>query len=472
MAVPIAANDPAGKWTVEVRSQLTGALATLPVEVGAAAPAPFAAALTEPVVVRQRETIEAMLAQGTTVVLPVFDPSLLTVAEQVKVTLATRGVTVEIRQSPPIGTYTIAYDLTEAQKQENARIDRGEAIGTIKRETVNANDWASALGGWRCGKPLILLDLAGAKNANPMAQSLAKAGMLWPQVSETYPGSGRAVVQAVPWAFAPRATTLVIQAADLPGLMAGAQALAKLPADRITPSITETKAALWRQFHIGGKPASAPISGLTANGLAVRQAAKPFAMAFLDEKPLPAERVKHPAPVVKPVHPVPGAFLPKQWVLQYTVGDAYVETATADLLVPDLRFSEAVQLVADVKAAGKKKIVATGVFRYSDRQPCWQAQWEDLLALRQKLVPNERRPMEFEVRVGGKTVGRLVVTKTEQKEVPLELRSASAGTKPKTAVEEVVTELSGEIDLPAGRQEILLIHRNMVDGKLEKITVE
>jgi hypothetical protein len=142
------------------------------------------------------------------------------------------------------------------------------------------------------------------------------------------------------------------------------------------------------------------------------------------------------------------------------------------MLVPDLRFSEAVGLVGDVKAAGKKKITATGVFRYSDRQPCWQAQWEDLLALREKVVPSERRPMEFEVQLGGKTVGKLVPTRLEQKEVPLELASRSAELKPKTSVEEVVTELSGEIDLPAGRQEILLIQRNMVDGKLEKIAVE
>ena len=77
--------------------------------------------------------------------------------------------------------------------------------------------------------------------------------------------------------------------------------------------------------------------------------------------------------------------------------------------------------------------------------------------------------MEFEVRVGGKTVGKLLPAKTEQKEVPLELASRSAELKPKTVVEEVVTELSGEIDLPAGRQEILLIHHNVVDGKLAKV---
>jgi hypothetical protein len=413
-----------------------------------------------------------MLAKGTTVVLPVFDPGLATVAEQVKVTLATRGVTVEIRPSPAIGTYTIAYDLSDTQKQENAQIDRGDAIGKIKRDTVNGCDWASSLSGWRCGKPLILLDLGGTKDANPMAQSLAAGGMLWPQVSETYPGKGRAVVQALPWAFAPRMTTVVIQAADLMGLMAGAQSLAKLPSDQITPAIATAKATLWQQHHIGGKPAAAKTDGLTAKGLATKQAPQPFAIAFPGEKPLPADQVKHPAPAAKPAHPVPGEFLPKQWVLHYKAGDAYVETATADMLVPDLRFSEAVQLVGDVKAAGKKKITATGVFRYSDRKPCWQAQWEDLLALRDQLVPSERRPMEFEVQLGGKTVGKLVPIKTEQKEVPLELASRSAGLKPKTSVEEVVTELSGEIDLPAGRQEIMLIHKNVVDGKLEKIAVE
>ena len=111
------------------------------------------------------------------------------------------------------------------------------------------------------------------------------------------------------------------------------------------------------------------------------------------------------------------------------------------------------------------------MFRYSDRKPCWQAQWEDLLALREKRVPSVRRPIEFEVRLGGKTVGKLVPSKVEEKEVPLQLASPSAGLKPKTELEEVVTELTGEIDLPAGRQDIVLIHHNVVDGKCEKIAV-
>jgi hypothetical protein len=228
---------------------------------------------------------------------------------------------------------------------------------------------------------------------------------------------------------------------------------------------------MWQQYHIGGKPTSPKGRGLTDKGLSNSVAPQPFAMAFPGDKPLPADQVKYPVPVVNQATSVPGTFLTKQWVLQYKVGDAYVETATVDFLMPDLRFSEAVKLIADVKDAGKIKIAYTGVFRYSDRQPCWQAQWEDILALREKLVPNGRQPMEIEVRVNGKTVGKLLPSKTEQKEVPLELASRSAGLKPKTVVEEVVTELSGEIELPAGRQDILLIHRNMVDGKLAKVAV-
>ena len=328
---------------------------------------------------------------------------------------------------------------------------------------------SSGLSGWRCGKPLILLEIVGEKGSNPMAETLGKQGMLWPQVSATYPGKGRAVVQALPWAFAPRVTTLVIQAADVEGLLAGAQALTKLPEDRLTPTITTAKAALWQQYHIGGKPTASRTGGLTDRGLATKPAPQPLVMTFPGDKPLPADQVQHPVPVVNPATPVPGVFLPKQFVIHYKVGDKYVETATADMLVPDLRFSEAVQLVADVTTARKMKITAAGVFRYSDRQPRSQAQWEDLLALREKLVPVERKPMEFEVRIGEKTVGKLLPEKTGQKEVTLTTPAGGIGAK--TAVEEVVTELSGEIELPAGRQEILLIHHNIVDGKLDKVGI-
>jgi len=466
MAIPVPANAPAGRWSLVVRSQLAGDVATLPVTVGPGKHAAPAAALTESVVVRNRPGIEAMLAKGAKIVLPVFDAKLLPAAEKVKAALAARGVQVEIRQNPATSTYTIAYDPSDAQKQENARADLGEAIGKIRRETVNGNDWASGLSRWRFGRPVILLDIVGERIANPMAESLAGAGMLWPQVSPTFPGKGRAVVQAVPWAFAPRTTALVIQAADAEGLLAGVQALVNLPDDRLTPGITAAKAALWRQYHIGGKPAAPPGSGLTANGLATGRAPRPFAIAFPSGKPPTADQVKHAEPSVNPAFPVPGTFAAKQLVLYYRFGDEFIETATAEFLMSDLRFSQALKLVAEVKTAAKMKVTATGVFRYSDRKPCWQAQWEDIIKLRDALVPHVRRPMAIEVQLGGQTLGKLTPSKVAKTEVMIE-----GGPAPKKTAEEAVTELAGEIQLPAGRQEILFIPRAIVDGKLEKVAV-
>ena len=56
--------------------------------------------------------------------------------------------------------------------------------------------------------------------------------------------------------------------------------------------------------------------------------------------------------------------------------------------------------------------------------------------------------------------------------MPLELASPSAGLKPKTAREEVVTELTGEFEISEGRHEFLLIPQHVVDGKLEAVRVE
>jgi hypothetical protein len=483
MSVPLGRNLPAGTWTVAVRSQLTGQLATLPVDVRAARAAKMTATLEDPAIVRERAAIAGMLAKGSRPLLPVFastnSPALLQAAARVRAQLARQGVDVEILANPPVGTYTLTYDPSETQKVENARIDAGELIGRIRRDTVNANDWFSARSGWRCARPLILLDLAGVDGDNPMAESLDAVGILWPRVSAAFPGAGRAVVQGIPWAFAPRVTTLVIQATDTDGLVAGAQALGRLPADRLTPGIRSVRQELWRQRFVGGEPATPDVGRLSARGLAVRSEPRPFVIDFPGDKPLPADQVTHPTVPAHPAYPVPGTFEPKQYVIFYRDpsadagegADRFVETATAGMLVPDLRFSEAVMVVADVKEAGTFKIAAEGVFRYSDRTPCWQAQWEDIINLRAKLVPGERRPIEFEVRLNGEPAGKLLPVRTEQREVQLELASPTAGMKPRTVEEEVVTRCEGELELPVGRQEILLVHRNIVDGKLNAVGV-
>ena len=311
----------------------------------------------------------------------------------------------------------------------------------------------------------------GSREPNPIARSLAGVGLLWPEVSLAFPGQGKAVVQGVQWAMGPRLSAVVIQATDADGLMAGAESLAQLPEDRLSGGIASVRAALWRQFYIGGRPEEPEVRGLTAKGLESHPAPAPFRMAFPGQKPLPADQVKHPTLSEHAATVVPAAFDPKQFVICEYDGNVLIETETVAFLMPDLRFSQAVRVLATVPQAGKMKVTAEGVFRYSDRTPCWQAQWEDIINLRDKVVPKERRPVEFEVLVNGKAAGKLVAVKTEEKEVPLELASSSAGLKPKAVVEEVVTQAAGEIELPAGRAEITLIHHNMVDGKLQKVVV-
>ncbi len=492
LSLPIGANAPVGNWSVRVRSQLDGQTATLPITVTASAPASLAKAISDKVLVRDRAGVEATFAKGARVVLPIFDSpraaELLPIAEKVKAVLARRGVEVEIRSAAEAGTYWLNYDPTPEQVQENARVDAGEAIGKIKRDTANHNDWYSALSGYRFGRPVLLLDLVAPpavstapvkgkaapapKPTNPMAEALASAGLLWPQVSEAFPGPGRAVVQSVRWAFAPRVSAVIVQAPDAAGLIAAADSLAKLPEDQLLPPIQALRSELWRQYHVGGQPERPKTSGLTAKGMQIGQASQPFAIRFGDARPLPAAQVQPPERPARPVHAVPATILPKQYVLQYRDNSGqFIETTTVDFLKPDLRFSEGLLLTVEVPQAGRVKLIADGLFRYSDRRPMWQAQWEDILNLREKLVPNRRQPMQFEVRLGGKVVGQLSSVRTEEKEVKLELASPSAGLKPKTAVEEVVTRLAGEVDLPAGRQEILLVYRNVVDGQLAAIGV-
>jgi hypothetical protein len=66
---------------------------------------------------------------------------------------------------------------------------------------------------------------------------------------------------------------------------------------------------------------------------------------------------------------------------------------------------------------------------------------------------------------------QLIPTRTEQREVPLELASPSAGLKPRTAVEEVVTRLEADLPLPVGRHNLLLIHHHITDGKVSAIGI-
>ena len=474
ITLPTAANAPVGNWKLEARSLLNGQVSSLPLTLSAAKTDAPATVLKDNVVVRDAAGIARALGKNTQLVLPIFDspsaPALLEVAQKIKSKLAKSGATVDIREKPAMGVFTVAYGFTPEQEAANAKVDAGEVIGKIKVETLNGNDWESYISGYRFGRSVILLDLAGVKD-NPLAEQLNTLGATWPRVDSSYPGAGKAVVQVVRWAFGPRVDAVVIQASDIAGLEAGAAALLDLPQDRLTPSVQGIRKALWQQHNVGSAPAQPDVEDLSSKGLTTRSEPKPLVMQFPDAKPPAANAVVAPAPVVRKPTPLPAAFDLKGWTIQLRDGDRFIDSATVDFLKPDLRFSDALKLDVVVQSAGPTKIAVTGLFRYSDRKPCWQAQWEDIIDLREKLMPKERQPMAINVFVDGKAAGTLKPTLTEERTVKLELASPSAGMQPRTAVEEVVVELSGEVTLPEGTHSIILAHVNMIDGNIHAIGV-
>ncbi|MCX5661368.1 MAG: hypothetical protein NTW19_16935 [Planctomycetota bacterium] len=476
IALPLGANAPAGKWKVEARSSLTGQVASIPVQVDAGQAAAMATPIAEPVVVREPAAIKQALTKGAKVFLPVYEghdsTMMKDLAFKLRDRLAAKGVTVELIHPAEMTTYTIGYTVTDEAQDQNNRVDRGETLASIFLDTQFHNDWASGMSGYRSAKPVILLDLAGSKS-NPIVQRLNGAGLLWPQVSDQFPGRGRAVVQFVHWAFGPGAGAIVVQANDVGGLEAGIEALDKpLPEDRITPGVRAAREALWTGLGVGGRPAMPKADGLTSDGLAKRVAPEPLAIQFGSSLPPRAEDVVKPVFPQKSPTTLPAVFDDwKQWTIQIRDGDTLIDSGTIGFLHADLRFHQALRLAVKVDHAGKLPVAVTGSFRYSNAKPCWQAQWEDIINLRQRIMPTERQPMEIEVLIDGKPAGKLLPSRTEQREIPLEMHASSAGAKPLTQEEEIVVELRGEIDFPASAQNVQLIHHNIVDGRLVAIGV-
>jgi hypothetical protein len=487
MSLPIALNVPPGRWRVDVRSQLTGNVTSLPVRILPAATPELARPLTDRAVVRRRTSIEKLFGAKPRMILPVFDSpradELAGVAQKVKQTLATRGVVVEIRRNPELATFWLAYDPSAEQQRENQRVERGAAIGKIKRTTVNNNDWYCGMSGYRCAAPIVLLDLVG-EDDNEMAERLDRLGVLWPQVSDAFPGPGRATVQSVKWAFGPRVDALVIQASDIGGLTAGAESLRYLPPDRLSAGVEQARDILWQEFYIGRRPAEPRAEGLTSNGLSTRRAPRPFAIKFRGQQPPREDQVIRPTRHPHPAYAVPGVIEPKQYVpfvratgaapdrtATTDAADEFYESSTASILLHDLRFSDAVLVVVNARRPGKIQIAADGQFRFSDGQPRSQPQWEDVLAVYNSVVHRSREPMSIEVRRGVETIGHLKPRKIDTREVPLSTRpSHGSGKEEEEAVrEEVVIEMAGEAELASGRNELLLIHHNIVDGVLDRL---
>ena len=112
--------------------------------------------------------------------------------------------------------------------------------------------------------------------------------------------------------------------------------------------------------------------------------------------------------------------------------------------VEDLRFCDAAEAHVSVKCAGQIEIGVAGVFRYYERSPCYAPQWADFLALRAKYIPKVHRPPSFDVLADGKPAG-----------------------KPKSTLEEVAVDISGTVPLAAGEHNLLLVQRDIVDGRLQ-----
>jgi hypothetical protein len=369
----------------------------------------------------------------------------------------------------------LSYDPDESVKAENAKADRGEAFGVIQRKTTNRNDWFCALSGWRFGLPVVLFDLVGTDEDNPPAESLDAAGLLWPNVCETFPGPGRAVIHGVHWAFAPRVNVIVVQAADAAGLIAGAEALAMLPKDLLSPSVESARSKLWQQRRVGEKVISPSTQGLTAEGATISSEPAPFRLRFPRETPPTAEQAKALAPrkIKPPALSLPISLDPRKDLTPFYYDDhgQLIETATVGFLVPDLRFNDALRVIVEPQAATKTKITITGLFRTADRLPKSAAQWEDVLGLYEKQVPRKYQAIEVDVQINRESIGKLTATKVETREIPLEMGPSHGTKEVRTAKEKVVTEISGEVDIPAGRQGLFLIHHHIVDGMIEGIGI-
>lgn len=473
MAWPLPANAPIGGWKVLVRSQLDGMTSELPVQVMAAGRI-AAGLLTDAVVVRGRDQIDDLLQRKTAFILPLFDgpqyAERLAVARQVCDVLAKRGVPVEIRERPAMTTYTISYEATPEQARENARARNAEAFGSIVQDVEGyINHYEAADGGYIFGKPTILLDLTLTDDKgkivsdNPLAERLDWAGVLWPQVSSVFPGQGKATVQCVKSAFAYGVDTLVIQATDCAGLETGAKSLAALPADWVGTSVAQARTTLLDQFGIGQAP-RAPINskGLTANGLRTGTAPQPLALIFGKVLPPALADVKPPVPVVRKPVAIANTFKPQQLVAQYFMDGKFIETVQP--LAGDCRFFDALLLNAEVPNAGPYTFSVDGVFRYNDREPECQGAWDAPMAAWNAL-PKQRETMAIDVYVDDKLLGSLGTLATAQRTVSLYIGSS------RKAEEEVVVKISGQLALPAGEHRVIFVPRNMVDGKIGKLSI-
>ena len=487
---PLVSGASAGTYRIEAHCRLNGLTVSLPVTVHPAS-APIPAVDNDTVFVRGDRAIAAFLHDNPRVAVPVFEsPSkaaLLNAANQLHNLLAARGVTAEVLAAPAQTTYTMAYDPSPAEAAENLRAEQGESIGKIQVTTLDGYDYFATESGYVYGRPLILLDLvtstpgtgsngnAATTPANPMASAISR--MLWPHVSASFPGPGKAVIQLVRSAFNLGDDTVVIQATDTAGLTAGINALTNLPSDKITTGVEHARETMLQQLSVGTIDATQrPIAKLTKIGLsAPSYSPQPLAIDFTG-CPVPPDSATAPVwEAPKPnVHPLPATVAVADMVPYYQPGDTLIQAWNpGGQFIGDLRFLDADGLTVDAGAGGTMNVSVDGQFRYSDRIPKSQSIWEEVIALYEKVVPQTRRPITADVYIDGKLAGSLTLTRTGDIDAVVDTPGGSgyAHLKPKTVHEEAVTRISGTVTLPAGVHTLMVRPLNVVDGQVTQITV-
>lgn len=487
MEFPVGGNATLGKWSVSARSCLDGTTVTIPVEITAGRPQELLT-VKEVVIARNGGAIQKLWKTKPALVAPIFEgpqkATRLAAAEAARQALAPLGVKLEIREHPAISPYVIAWKLTPDQAEHNRLVEQGEAIGKRLLSTGRHVDhYFSAITAYAFPQSLLLIEVPG-EAVDPISAHLARNGFLWPTVSEAFPGQGKAVVQLVSSAFKLGVDSVVVQATDAAGLLAGAKALANPPEDWITPGVAAARLKLQHQMSIdrtsaqaaGTELAAAMAPGtLTAKGAVMGvnpQALRLPEKTVAGKQLLPPTRevATAPQPKISPTaRPVPADFLLKAGVfLPYYRPLGEWTPASEGKTNGDLRFSESHQGRIKVETAGKYRIRMQGLFRFSDRRPATQPSWVDYVNEYMAQVQPTRKPMTFEVRLDGKSLGRLTETTVETKDAEVSFAFGRALKLP----EELVTEVSGVVELPVGEHDLMLAHENVVDGKLTSVSIQ
>ncbi len=240
--IPTGASDVAGTYTLLAQQLLDGYSVTLPIKVKSGG---FpAVSVTQAVQVRDPGGIKQFFAGKPEIVIPVFDDSLLPMAQSLASGLIKQGVAARVWNNPPVVNYTVGYSVPENERPNNEKVDKGEAIGNVQFQNmvnhVNGNFYGSAMTGYRYGKHILLLGVPGK---NRVLDGIKASGLLWTDRVTESPGG--ALIQQLPWALGLRAQTLVVYGGDINGLGFGINKLLNLPAnDAVTDGIRKARSAV------------------------------------------------------------------------------------------------------------------------------------------------------------------------------------------------------------------------------------